>query len=1306
MAVNDIGPRIGIEGEKEFKASIQAINAQMKALGAEMKAVTAEFAANANSEDALAAKNDVLGRSVDAARQKLATLDGQLTRQREALNELAAALEQAGAEFGQNSAEAAKAQNAYNQQFKAVANLEAQYNTARAQMAGFQSQMDGLGESADAAGKALSAQDVLAGVGAWSAIESGVRAVSAALQDAVATGMEFDAEISNLAATMGTTVDSLGDLRDFAQDIGASTVFTATQGVQGLTYLALAGKDAQESMEMLPTTMNLAAAGAMDLGRATDMVTDAQSALRLSAEQTNTLVDEMALTATKTNTSVGQLGEAILTVGGTAQFMAGGTAELNQVLGILADNSIKGSEGGTKLRNIILSLSSPTKDAAAQLDALGVSVFDAEGNMREFSAIFPELQRALSNLTSQEQIDALSTIFNNRDLAAAQALLGTTTERWDELAAAIDGAAGSAQRMAETRLDNLAGDITLLQSAADGAKVALSDSLTPALRGVTQAGTGIISFIGDAVKEFPLLGQAAAGLTAGVGALTLGFGAMSAASALGVTSIGALTTAIAASPVAPFALAVGAGVTALTALAHAADEAKKGTTELTQAIEENQEAYDSQAAASQRQRESVDSLISQLETLAAAENRTAGEKEQLLAVTEQLNQAVPGLGLKYDSLSDSLSMTTEQVLALAQAQMELEERQAAAAALVEARKIEAEVVKALEEAEEALAAAIERRDQAQRDGTAGIAATREETRAMEEAVREAQATVNALTQAVEDAGQQVEEMEGQLSGMTQAAEDTTRAAAGTGEQAASLAADLTELEESTLYAAGAADTLSDALKEQEKSGSLSLKTTNELIEAGYASAIAVDQETGAVTLNREEYVRLASAKIQDQIASLEAAKANLESKKALDSLYNSLEHVRSGYWDVAVAKASAAYAEDAQALDLQIAALNRAMSALNSYSGAAAKAASSTKKSASASKAAKTQAEQDLESYKTLKAALDHEQAMDLIGQEEYYRQLEELRDRYLTDDSNLSEFRKLSEQLHKYQEKSMEELNQEAEKALETREKAWQKSGENILKLEEDFQKQLSSRAKEIVSSYSLFEEVPEKQKVAGEELISNLENQISSIQEFYGNVEALAERGVSAALVEDIRAMGVKASDQLEALLELSDDRLTEYSNLYGEKQALANKLAEKELEGLRALTNEEILGQLDDVADLYDINAPALGLAFAENLAAGMFEGMGEVERMAQTVAFAAMSAFESTYNRDVEAMMAASGNRSVTRSDIGELLAGAVNGLSAGGGNVVYPPVDVTLTIDGQTLARQQVDPMRQAFKERPETLDDK
>lgn len=347
-------------------------------------------------------------------------------------------------------------------------------------------------------------------------------AVAAIATQAVQVGMEFDKSMSQVAATMGVTVDEIGELRDFAQEMGAQTAFSSTQAADALNYMALAGYNAETSMEMLPSVLNLAAAGNMDLATASDMVTDSQTALGLSLDQTKTMIDQMAKTSSMANADVQQLGEATLTVGGTAKNLAGGTKELNQVLGVLADNSIKGSEGGTALRNIILSLSAPTDKARAKIEELGVSVFDAEGKMRPLPEIMQDFNASMEPLTQEQKTQALNEIFNKVDLKSVNALLGTSAERFNNLANGIENSAGAAEKMKETQLDNLAGDVTILQSAAANLAIQIADVLNPALRSATQFMTNaLMPAISALVANFGHIATAVVSFTATIAVMKL-----------------------------------------------------------------------------------------------------------------------------------------------------------------------------------------------------------------------------------------------------------------------------------------------------------------------------------------------------------------------------------------------------------------------------------------------------------------------------------------------------------------------------------------------------------------------------------------------------------------------------------------------------------------------------------------------------------------------------------------------------------------------------------------------------------------
>ena len=333
------------------------------------------------------------------------------------------------------------------------------------------------------------------------AIGGASTAITAFGKTAIDAGKSFDSSMAQVAATMGKTVDEIGDLRDFAQEMGSTTAFSASQAADALNYMALAGYDSEKSMRMLPSVLNLAAAGSMELATASDMVTDASSALGLTEADTVKMIDQMAVASSKTNTSVAQLGEAILTVGGTAKNLRGGTQELTQVLGLMADNGIKASESGTHLRNIMLAMTPQTDEAAEAMKKLGMNAYDDSGKLKSMSEIFGDLKSAMADMTDQEKTNTLSAIFNKTDLAAVNALLATDAERWTEVSEAIGNSTDAASKMADTQLDNLSGDITLFKSALEGAQIAVSDGLTPTLREFVQFGTDGLSELTKAFKE-------------------------------------------------------------------------------------------------------------------------------------------------------------------------------------------------------------------------------------------------------------------------------------------------------------------------------------------------------------------------------------------------------------------------------------------------------------------------------------------------------------------------------------------------------------------------------------------------------------------------------------------------------------------------------------------------------------------------------------------------------------------------------------------------------------------------------------
>lgn len=342
---------------------------------------------------------------------------------------------------------------------------------------------------------------------ATAAAASAVGAIGIA---AINTGREFEGAMSQVAATMlldRTTAEgqkAFETLENAARECGANTAFSATEAAEALNYLALAGYDADKAATALPTVLKLAGAGAMELAAASDMVTDSMSALGIEATEANLtqFSDKLAQTASKSNTSVAQLGEAILTVGGTAKGLAGGTTELNTALGILADSGLKGAEGGTHLRNMILSLQNPRNEAAAEMfKQLGVEAYTSEGKMRGLNEIFGDISNSMEGMTDQQKDDVLSTIFKQTDLAAANAMLSNCTDRFDELSEAIENSAGACDDMYAIQLDNLNGDIDILKSGLSDLGISIYKDLNGSLRGAAKLATDMVGELSEAYKS-------------------------------------------------------------------------------------------------------------------------------------------------------------------------------------------------------------------------------------------------------------------------------------------------------------------------------------------------------------------------------------------------------------------------------------------------------------------------------------------------------------------------------------------------------------------------------------------------------------------------------------------------------------------------------------------------------------------------------------------------------------------------------------------------------------------------------------
>lgn len=349
------------------------------------------------------------------------------------------------------------------------------------------------GEKLSKASKGLKALDngvnkiLKVGAVAATAAAAGMTAFA---KSAVDTGMGFDAAMSQVAATLGTTVDQIGELRAKAQEMGASTVYSAKEAAEGLNILAMSGYDADQSIGMIEDVLHLAAAGGMDMASAAGFISGAMKGFADDTKDAGYYADLMAKGATLANTSVSQLGDA-LSSGAAVAASYGQSAETTTIALLrLAEQGEAGSAAGTALAAAMKNLYAPTDQAAKKMAELGVNAFDTTtGKARDFNTVVNELQASMAGMTDQERTANAQLIFGIQGFNAYNKMVVTGTERqaeWAEALAHASDAGGEAARQYATMTDNLQGDMTALSSATEGVKIAFSEGVTPAIRETVQ----------------------------------------------------------------------------------------------------------------------------------------------------------------------------------------------------------------------------------------------------------------------------------------------------------------------------------------------------------------------------------------------------------------------------------------------------------------------------------------------------------------------------------------------------------------------------------------------------------------------------------------------------------------------------------------------------------------------------------------------------------------------------------------------------------------------------------------------------
>ena len=411
-------------------------------------------------------------------------------------------------------------------------------------------------------------------------------------------GMEFEASMSKVQAVMGASAEELKTLEKAARDAGAKTTKSASEAANALEYMGLAGWSVKESQEALMPVLRLSEAASMDLGLTSDLVTDSMSSLGLKMSDVGqsgleNYLDMVAKTSNSSNTSIQQLMEGLIVVGGTAKNLNVPMEELNAIMGIMANRGLKGTESATALNSVLINMTTGAGQAGEAMEALGLSAFNADGTFKGLGNVFAELNGKLEGMTDEQKNYYLAMIGGKTQVDALQKILDGVGDEYEELKGKIVDSKDALNTMADVMNDNSKGSIAQLKSALEEAGIAIYQTLKPAIGEITEK-------IQEAVNWFNGLDDSTkknivtfAMIALGVGALLLVVGALlpiiasaisifTALSAAGIT-VGAVMTFINGTML-PIIAIIALVVAAVIALKWAWDNNFGGIRDKTQAV--------------------------------------------------------------------------------------------------------------------------------------------------------------------------------------------------------------------------------------------------------------------------------------------------------------------------------------------------------------------------------------------------------------------------------------------------------------------------------------------------------------------------------------------------------------------------------------------------------------------------------------------------------------------------------------------------------------------------------------------------
>ena len=362
---------------------------------------------------------------------------------------------------------------------------------------------------------------------------------------AIKTAADYESAMSNVKAITGATGNDFKKLEKLGKDLGASTAWSAKECAEAMQYTGMAGWTAKNNVEGLKGILDLASASGTDLARTSDIMTDAISAFGYKASDSAKFADTMTKACTSANVSVETLGESYKYCGAISGTMGYSIEEVTTSLAAMGNMGIKGSQAGTTLKNAISNMAAPTKNMKAAMDDLKISITNQDGSMKSWGDVIKNLQTSFKGLTQDQQAAYAKQLFGKESMAGMLAIINTSTKDYNALSDAIKNSGGAANEAAQTQLDNLNGQLTLLKSALEGAAITIGDKLTPYVKtavGWVQKATDWFNSLSDAQVTSIMKW---AGIAAAIGPCILIFGKVVTGVGKAVSIFGRISGAVA-----------------------------------------------------------------------------------------------------------------------------------------------------------------------------------------------------------------------------------------------------------------------------------------------------------------------------------------------------------------------------------------------------------------------------------------------------------------------------------------------------------------------------------------------------------------------------------------------------------------------------------------------------------------------------------------------------------------------------------------------------------------------------------------